>query len=75
MFLAEDRLLNLGIFCTEKARYTLKFCPDALAKVDAVDDYMEFLNQRRRWNNSTWYSLEFVMRNYEFHLEGIISQF
>ena len=43
MFLAEDRLLSLGIFCQSDSKFVLKFVPDASAKVDAVDDYIEYL--------------------------------
>ena len=36
MFLAEDRILCLGIFCQIKCKYTLKYIPIGEAKTDAV---------------------------------------
>ncbi|KAL4456824.1 hypothetical protein ABPG73_002271 [Tetrahymena malaccensis] len=69
MFLAEDRILCLGIYCQLQSRYYLKFVPDAKAFTDPVDKFEEFLNQRRRWINSSWFALNYVLQNYEFHVE------
>ena len=68
MYLAEDRILCLGIYCQDESDYTLKYIPDAVAKTDAVDKFVEFINQRRRWINSTWFAIEFVLRNYSHHI-------
>jgi chitin synthase len=68
MFLAEDRILCLGIYCQVESNYTLRYIPDAVAKTDAVDDILEFMNQRRRWINSSYFALEYVLRNYKFHI-------
>jgi chitin synthase len=43
MFLAEDRILCLGIFSLEKNNYTLKYVPNAVARTDAVDSNEEFM--------------------------------
>ncbi len=69
MFLAEDRILCLGIYCQVDSNYTLRYIPDAVARTDAVDDFLEFMNQRRRWINSSWFALDYVLRNYKFHIE------
>ncbi|KAL4476141.1 hypothetical protein ABPG74_009874 [Tetrahymena malaccensis] len=69
MFLAEDRILCLGIFCQVESSYKLKFIPDAKAFTDPVDTFEDFLNQRRRWINSSWFALEYVLQNYEYHIE------
>ena len=68
MYLAEDRILCLGMFCQINSRYKLRYIPDAIARTDAVDDLIEFMNQRRRWINSSWFALEYVLRNYAFHV-------
>ena len=44
MFLAEDRILCLSIFCLEGSAYTLKYVPDAGARTDAVDHFELFIN-------------------------------
>ncbi|KRW99162.1 hypothetical protein PPERSA_07405 [Pseudocohnilembus persalinus] len=69
MYLAEDRILCLGIFCQVNSNYSLKYIPDAVAETDPVQTFEEFLNQRRRWINSSWFALEYVLRNYATDLE------
>ncbi|KAL4499716.1 hypothetical protein ABPG72_017256 [Tetrahymena utriculariae] len=69
MFLAEDRILCLGIFCQVESSYKLKFIPDAKAFTDPVDTFEDFLNQRRRWINSSYFALNYVLQNYEYDLE------
>lgn len=44
MYLAEDRILCLGIFCQVDSKYTLKYVPDSVARTDAVDTFEEFIN-------------------------------
>ena len=44
MYLAEDRILCLGILCQVDSRYKLKYVPDAIAKTDVVDTMIEFMN-------------------------------
>jgi chitin synthase len=68
MFLAEDRILSLGIYCQVKSNYSLHYIPDAIAKTDAAADLVELLNQRRRWINSGYFALLYVLRNYKFHI-------
>ena len=36
MYLAEDRILSLGIFCQKGSQYTLKYVPDAVAYTDPM---------------------------------------
>jgi chitin synthase len=43
MFLAEDRILCLGIFSLKGNDYTLKYVPNAVARTDAVDSNEEFM--------------------------------
>jgi chitin synthase len=43
MFLAEDRILCLGIFSLEKKNFTLKYVPTAVARTDAIDSNEEFM--------------------------------
>ncbi len=69
MYLAEDRILCLGLFTQIDSDYILKYVPDADAYTDAVDDFIEFMQQRRRWINSSWFALDYVLRNWQAHLE------
>ncbi|KRX06345.1 hypothetical protein PPERSA_04958 [Pseudocohnilembus persalinus] len=69
MYLAEDRILCLGIFAQEFFKYSLKYVPNARAYTDAIDNNIEFMLQRRRWINSTWFALNYVLRNYNEHMK------
>ena len=44
----------------------LKYIPEAMAYTDPVDTLEEFLNQRRRWINSSWFALDYVLENYKY---------
>ena len=70
VYLAEDRILSLGIVCQEDKTYKLKYVPDAYAETDAVMNFMEFIRQRRRWINSTWFALDYVLNSYDHYLEA-----
>lgn len=47
----------------------MQYIPNAIARTDAVGDPIEFMNQRRRWINSSWFALDYVLRNYSFHVQ------
>ncbi len=65
MYLAEDRILCLKIFCGKDKNYYLKYVPNAWSWVDAVMDLITFIGQRRRWINGSWFALDYVLENYE----------
>ncbi|KAL4443113.1 hypothetical protein ABPG74_002180 [Tetrahymena malaccensis] len=69
MFLAEDRILCLGIYCQPDSNFILKYIPDAQAFTDPVESLEEFMNQRRRWINSTLYALDYVLKHFAFHVQ------
>jgi chitin synthase len=66
MYLAEDRILCLGIYCQKGAKYFLKYVPDAVAKTDPMDDLIDLMVQRRRWINSSFFAFDYVFRNYNY---------
>ncbi|KAL4509921.1 hypothetical protein ABPG72_010114 [Tetrahymena utriculariae] len=68
MFLAEDRILCLGIFCQEGRNYKLKFIPDAKAFTDPVESLELLQIQRRRWINSSYFAFNYVVQNYSYHV-------
>jgi chitin synthase len=61
MFLAEDRILCLKIYCRDYKNYTLQYIPEAYSLVDPVTNLMDFMGQRKRWINGSWYALEYVL--------------
>lgn len=61
MFLAEDRILCLDLYCHEGKKYTLKYVPNAECNVDPVKNLPVMMAQRRRWNNGSWYALNYVL--------------
>jgi cellulose synthase/poly-beta-1,6-N-acetylglucosamine synthase-like glycosyltransferase len=67
MYLAEDRILSLGIYCQTKEKYYLKYVPDAIAKTDPMKDHENLMKQRRRWINSSLFAFLYVWKNYYFN--------
>lgn len=67
MYLAEDRILSLGIYCQTKNKYYLKYVPDAVAKTDPMKDHENLMNQRRRWINSSLFAFMYVFANFHFN--------
>lgn len=39
MYLAEDRILSLGIYCQPSEKYYLKYVPNAIAKTDPMTSH------------------------------------
>jgi chitin synthase len=66
MYLAEDRILCLGIYCQKGARFNLEYVPQAMAKTDPMDSLVDLMIQRRRWINSSYFAFDYVFKNYEF---------
>ena len=67
MYLAEDRILSLGIYCQTKEKYYLKYVPDAIAKTDPMKTHEDLMKQRRRWINSSLFAFLYVLKNYYFN--------
>jgi chitin synthase len=68
MYLAEDRILSIGIYCQPKSKYILSYVPDAIAYTDPMKDHQNLLAQRRRWINSSLFAFLYVWRNYYFNV-------
>ncbi len=45
MYLAEDRILTLGIYCQMNAKYILKYVPDAAAFIDPMKNHKQLMSQ------------------------------
>ncbi|CAD8054076.1 unnamed protein product [Paramecium primaurelia] len=61
MFLAEDRVLCLYLFCNG---YYLKYVRNALVEVDPPQNIIQLLLQRRRWINGSYFALNYVIRKF-----------
>ena len=68
MYLAEDRILSLGIYCQIKSAYTLHYVPDAVAFTDPMKTHQDLMKQRRRWINSSLFAFLYVWKNYYFNV-------
>ena len=67
MYLAEDRILSLGIYCQQDRRYYLQYVPDAIAYTDPMKSHEQLMIQRRRWINSSYFAFLYVFRNYYYN--------
>jgi chitin synthase len=56
MYLAEDRILCFEIVTKKKARWLLKYVKSAQAETDVPDGVPEFISQRRRWLNGSFFA-------------------
>ena len=63
MYLAEDRIFCHYLFNMKNHKYILKYLPDARASTDCPTTLDNFMNQRRRWINGTWFALWFVLNH------------
>jgi cellulose synthase/poly-beta-1,6-N-acetylglucosamine synthase-like glycosyltransferase len=68
MYLAEDRILSLGIYCQMNSKYVLRYVPDAKAYTDPMKTEENLINQRRRWINSSLFAFLYVYKNYYFNV-------
>lgn len=44
MYLAEDRILSLGIYCQQDKNYILKYVPNAVARTDPMKTLEDVLD-------------------------------
>ncbi len=68
MYLAEDRILSLGIYCQMNSKYVLRYIPDAKADTDPMKDHENLMNQRRRWINSSMFAFFYAYKNYYYNV-------
>jgi chitin synthase len=67
MYLAEDRILSLGIYCQPKSQFYLRYIPNAGARTDPMKSHEDLMKQRRRWINSSLFAFLYVFKNYYFN--------
>lgn len=56
MYLAEDRILCFEIVTKKNAAWTLKYVKSAKAVTDVPTTVPEFISQRRRWLNGSFFA-------------------
>ncbi|TPX56503.1 chitin synthase [Powellomyces hirtus] len=56
MYLAEDRILCFELVTKRDENWILKYVKDAKAETDVPDSIAEFISQRRRWLNGSFFA-------------------
>lgn len=56
MYLAEDRILCFELLAKKHERWVLKYVKSAFGETDCPDQLPEFLSQRRRWLNGSFFA-------------------
>ncbi|KAG7758698.1 hypothetical protein KL947_002367 [Ogataea haglerorum] len=56
MYLAEDRILCFELVAKKGASYVLRYVHDAFGVTDVPGNISEFINQRRRWLNGSFFA-------------------
>ncbi|ORX59812.1 chitin synthase 1 [Hesseltinella vesiculosa] len=56
MYLAEDRILCFELVAKKGERWLLQYCSAASASTDVPDQLAEFISQRRRWLNGSFFA-------------------
>ncbi|RKP14839.1 chitin synthase-domain-containing protein [Piptocephalis cylindrospora] len=64
MYLAEDRILCFELVAKRDAAYRLKYVKSAKAWTDVPDSLPEFISQRRRWLNGSFFAGFYAIFNF-----------
>ncbi|KAI8916672.1 class 2 chitin synthase [Powellomyces hirtus] len=63
LYLAEDRVLALELVVKPQSRWTLKYVAKSAAETDVPDSVPEFIAQRRRWLNGSFFAQLYALVN------------
>ncbi|CAG8657095.1 6938_t:CDS:2 [Dentiscutata erythropus] len=64
MYLAEDRILCFELIAKKKESWKLKYVKSAKAETDVPDNVPEFISQRRRWLNGSFFAAFYSVANF-----------
>lgn len=64
MYLAEDRILCFELVAKKNCRWILKYVKAAKAETDVPDNVPEFISQRRRWLNGSFFAAVYSSYNW-----------
>ncbi|KAL6626107.1 chitin synthase-domain-containing protein [Neocallimastix sp. 'constans'] len=65
MYLAEDRILCFELVAKKENNYILKYVRQAHADTDVPDNVPEFISQRRRWLNGSFFASVYSIRHWK----------
>ncbi|KAJ3029787.1 UNVERIFIED_CONTAM: Chitin synthase, class 2 [Siphonaria sp. JEL0065] len=76
MYLAEDRILCFELVMKAGKKYTLKYVKSAKAETDVPTEIHDFIKQRRRWLNGSFFASVYSVTNFtRFFLVLLFSWF
>ncbi|CAG8693238.1 15414_t:CDS:2, partial [Dentiscutata heterogama] len=64
MYLAEDRILCFELIAKKYEAWKLKYVKSAKAETDVPDNVPEFISQRRRWLNGSFFAAFYSVANF-----------
>jgi chitin synthase len=65
MYLAEDRILCFELVAKKNCKWLLKYVKAAKAETDVPDNMPEFISQRRRWLNGSFFAAVYSTYNWK----------
>ncbi|KAI9318694.1 chitin synthase 1 [Dichotomocladium elegans] len=66
MYLAEDRILCFELVAKKDEQWLLQYVDSAFAETDVPDGLPEFISQRRRWLNGSFFAAIYSLWHYRF---------
>ena len=64
MYLAEDRILCFELVAKRKCRWILQYVKSATGETDVPDTMAEFIMQRRRWLNGSFFAAVYALAHF-----------
>ncbi|KII92534.1 glycosyltransferase family 2 protein [Plicaturopsis crispa FD-325 SS-3] len=61
MYLAEDRILCFELIAKSNSSWVLKYVKGAIGETDVPDSLPEFISQRRRWLNGSFFAATYAI--------------
>ncbi|KAL0077362.1 glycosyltransferase family 2 protein [Phycomyces blakesleeanus] len=65
MYLAEDRILCFELLAKKHQKWVLKYVQSAFGETDCPDQLPEFISQRRRWLNGSFFAAVYSLYHFQ----------